>query len=278
MQATNSVEAEAEPDVDPDVDPDPEQYPPLFFFKSTYWPSGISSIWKNIYIVSKLYWVFTHLNLNSARVRNNPKGVAGSQCKTAWLAEHVILTPWREMIVWSYTMDMMRVKHPDIFRAMVVKLMLLFHAFPPRQLMLMKMIFTFSCFAIETLRLPLPFLALAECDPLAARKFISIRFSSITMIFNEVIAVVLHHDLYTNPPCSPESWCPMDGFQAWSKATYCLPQSKMLDKEPIWWGRWLRKWKKNQQSWEEKTFLFEFTLPKWKINIGENFVKHICWW
>ena len=55
MQATDSVEAEAEPDVDPDVDPDPEQYPPLFFFKSTYWPSGISSIWKNIYIVSKLY-------------------------------------------------------------------------------------------------------------------------------------------------------------------------------------------------------------------------------
>ena len=99
MQATDSVEAEAEPDVDPDVDPDPEQYPPLFFFKSTYWPSGISSIWKNIYIVSKLYWVFTHLNLNSARVRNNPKGVAGPQCKTAGLAEHVILTPWREMMV-----------------------------------------------------------------------------------------------------------------------------------------------------------------------------------
>ena len=36
---------------------------------------------------------------------------------------------------------------------------------------------------------------------------------------------------------SPESWCPKDGFQAWSKATYCLPQSKMLDKEPIWSGR-----------------------------------------
>ena len=49
MQATDSVEAEAEPDVDP------EQYPPLFFSKSTYWPSGISSIWKNIYIVSELY-------------------------------------------------------------------------------------------------------------------------------------------------------------------------------------------------------------------------------
>ena len=167
----------------------------------------------------------------------------------------------------------MRVKHPDIFKSIV--LMLLFHAF----LMLMKIIFTFSCSATETLRQPLPLLALAECDPRAARKFISIRFRSISMIFNEVIAVMLHHDLYTSPPCSPESWCPMDGFQAWSKATYCLPQSKMLDKEPIWSGRWLRKWKQNnQQSWEEKTFLFESTLPKWKINIGENFVKHICWW
>ena len=55
MQATDSVEAEAEPDVDPDVDPDPEQNPPLFFSKSTYWPSGISSIWNNMYIVSKLH-------------------------------------------------------------------------------------------------------------------------------------------------------------------------------------------------------------------------------
>ena len=50
MQATDSVEAEAEPD----VDPDPEQYPPLFFSKSTYWPSGISSIWNDTYIVCRL--------------------------------------------------------------------------------------------------------------------------------------------------------------------------------------------------------------------------------
>ena len=50
MQATDSVEEE----VEPDVDPDPEQNPPLFFFKSTYWPSGISSIWNNIYVVSGL--------------------------------------------------------------------------------------------------------------------------------------------------------------------------------------------------------------------------------
>ena len=40
MQVTNSIGDEVA--VDPDVDP--EQYPPLFFFKSTYSPSGIASI------------------------------------------------------------------------------------------------------------------------------------------------------------------------------------------------------------------------------------------
>ena len=95
MQVTDSVEDE----VEPDVDPDPEQNPPLFFFNSTYWPSGISSIWNNIYNVDSTWFpgcmccVLTHLNLYCARVRNNPKGVARAQCQTAGLAEHVILTP-----------------------------------------------------------------------------------------------------------------------------------------------------------------------------------------
>ena len=37
--------------------------------------------------------VFTHLNLNCARIRDNTKGVAGPQCETAGLAEHVVLAP-----------------------------------------------------------------------------------------------------------------------------------------------------------------------------------------
>ena len=48
IQVTNSIGDEVavdpDPDPDPDTDPDPEQNPPLFCSKSTYWPSGISSI------------------------------------------------------------------------------------------------------------------------------------------------------------------------------------------------------------------------------------------
>ena len=37
---------------------------------------------------------FLHLNFNSTGVRNNANGVAGPQCQTAGLAEHIVLTPW----------------------------------------------------------------------------------------------------------------------------------------------------------------------------------------
>ena len=87
---------------------------------------------------------------------------------------------------------------------------------------------TFSFSSMEILQQPPPFLALAMCGQLAETNHISNNIPKINIIgLAQLVSLWM----------SPESWCPKDGFQAWSKATYCLPQSEKLDKEPIWSGR-----------------------------------------
>ena len=99
---------------------------------------------------------------------------------------------------------------------------------------------TFSFSSIEILQQPHPFLALAMCGQLAETNHISTSNTS-------NINIKPHKQQHPGPKIIiglaqlanwlPESWCPKDGFQAWSKATYCLPRSERLDKEPIWAGR-----------------------------------------